>query len=101
VREAAVDNKPETKPVKKFHSNEKHYKVIGNMIRDAMERNYGKDYKKCFSQRVAQALVAKEAFFMMMGGAREGMDATTLEEHGRQCYNYGLKACGLEDEDEG
>lgn len=90
--------KPETE--KKRFTNPKFYGQIGRMVRESVERTYGKGWKNCFSRDVACALVAREAFFIVLGGAREGIDATVLEEHGRETYKAGLKACGLEDDAE-
>lgn len=76
----------------------KHYASIGRQVRDTLKSRHGDAWKKLLSAEVQEALVAREAFFITLGAAREGMTAEQLEEHGRQTYNAAMKACGLDPE---
>ena len=78
--------------------NANHYKSIGKMIKERVEASYGKQWKKCIGEDVAKALVAREAFFIMMGNHGDGA-AADLVAHGRAAYEAGLAACGLTEEE--
>lgn len=75
----------------------RHYKTIGRMVVESIERSYGKGWKSCLSVEVARALVAREAFHIMIGHVTEGTMAKDMKEHGLATYRAGLAACGLEE----
>ena len=73
-----------------------HYKSIGKLIKERVEDSYGKQWKKCFGEDVAKAIVAREAFFIMMGN-HGGGSAADLVAHGRAAYDAGRAACEMEE----
>lgn len=75
------------------------WKAVGGMIRDSIERSYGKKWKSTLSTDVAKAIVAREAFFITLGNVSETGTAADLRDHGRACYNAGLAACDIKDEE--